>query len=519
MRSSRTVVLGGVGGDAHSVGLTILSRVLIRVGYAVRYLGTQNSLEEICAAARGADAVLVSNMDGHAKHYLRTLPVWRDAMEVGPAGPAPAVWYLGGNPSMTRDEASVEALRALGFTRVFPGFVEAGVVVRLLDGDLAVTAPPYGTARNEAVADLVVVDPVVADPVGPSAPVEAGPSAPVGRVVTGPVVTRPMTRYDVEAQREEVLAQWPTGRSAMDLAANARVLTARRPLSRAQAAADRSTDRPLLHPRCGVGSPAEQRGVFRALRDAGADVLSLQIDSLTRNNSYRDVEMAFKRSEADPNEPLGLNGYPAVNHGVDVLREITEEFRDTPIQVRHSTRDPRLLAEIAFAGGVAAFEGGAVTYNLPYYRDYPPAESVERWRYVDALAGLYHQRFGIVIDREFFGTLTASLVPPCLAITATVLEALLAASQGVKAVTLGYAEQGSRAQDVGAVRAMRRVGRHYLDAHGYADVAVHTVFHQYMGAFPADVDRSLELLRGSVVTAAQSGATRVMLKTFVEASG
>ena len=69
------VVVAGVGGDAHSVGVTILRAVLERAGYQVEFLSTQNSALRLCKASRsGADAVLVSNMDGHARHYLEDLP-------------------------------------------------------------------------------------------------------------------------------------------------------------------------------------------------------------------------------------------------------------------------------------------------------------------------------------------------------------------------------------------------------------------------------------------------------------
>lgn len=67
------LVLAGVGGDAHSVGLTILRRALERAGHSVDDLGTQNEVGDICEAARAADAVLVSNMDGHAAFYLEHL--------------------------------------------------------------------------------------------------------------------------------------------------------------------------------------------------------------------------------------------------------------------------------------------------------------------------------------------------------------------------------------------------------------------------------------------------------------
>ena len=47
-----------------------------------------------------------------------------------------------------------------------------------------------------------------------------------------------------------------------------------------------------------------------------------------------------------------------------------------------------------------SFEGGAICYNIPYYRDYPLNESIEAWQYVDRLTGWYHEKFGIVLAIE-----------------------------------------------------------------------------------------------------------------------
>ncbi len=189
-----------------------------------------------------------------------------------------------------------------------------------------------------------------------------------------------------------------------------------------------------------------------------------------------------------------------------------------PLQVRHSTRDPRLLAEISYAGGVTSFEGGPISYNIPYYKDYPLADAIRAWQYVDYLTGQYHERFGIVLDREYFGTLTATLVPPCLAISTGILEAVLAVQQGVKCVSLGYAETGNRTQDVAAIRTLRQMTGETLANLGHADVQVNTVFHQYMAAFPEAPARAEELILNSAVTARLSGATKVIVKTPAEAS-
>ena len=478
----RPVVLCGIGGDSHSVGLLILHSALRRFGCPIRYLGTQNTLAEVCAAAVGASAVLVSNMDGHARYWLRDLPTVRlDHPDDG------ARWYLGGHPTMQAGPDEIAELMSLGFDRVITWHMPAEAVVEML---------------REECPDLVF---------GPGDVPAAGPTPGPGALLSVPCTLPP------RADREEVLAHWHTGAAAGDLGVNAAVLGGRTSLSEAQHRAGQRRE-VLVHPRCGVARVEDQRTLLHALREAGADVLSLQIDSLTRNNAYAEVELALKEGSIGRAGIGGeLNGYPAVNQGVAALRAVTAEFSDVPMQVRHSTRDPRLLAEITFAGGVAAYEGGALTYNLPYYRDYPPAESVQAWQYVDALAGRYHKQYGTVIDREFFGVLTACLVPPGLAIAVTVLEALLAAEQGVRSVSLGYAEQGNRAQDVAAIAVLRSIGRLFLNRYGHPEVAVHTVFHQYMGAFPSDEAKARELVSGSAATARRSGATRVMVKTPAEA--
>src|SRR6185503_16266538 len=254
-----------------------------------------------------------------------------------------------------------------------------------------------------------------------------------------------------ESSRREVLEQWKTGSGARGLASNAQFLLRQPSFPRIQAHTRMGQGQMLVQPRSGVAMIGEQIKLFKNFKRAGARVLSYQVDSLTRNNNYTGAEEAIRESRV-----LGmstLNGFPVVNHGVTGLRRIAQQIH-VPLQTRHSTRDPRLLAEISYAGGVTSFEGGAICYNMPYYKDYPLAEPIRNWQYVDYLTGLYHNHFGIVLDREFFGTLTATLIPPCIAIVTNILETLLAVRQGVKCVSLGYAEQGHRPQDIAAIRMM-----------------------------------------------------------------
>lgn len=482
------VVLAGVGGDAHFVGLTVLQRGLERAGFDVMFLGAQNNLDAICEEAISAAAVLISNMDGHANYYLDGLSAAQDEF-----GITDLVWYLGGYPSLTADELTLNSLRQLGFDKIFHGYVDVQTVVRSLSQDMGTRLPAMANRPKPVARNTRATLPVAASPLGSDEP----------------------ERQTASQVRDFVLNCWSTGAAAADLAANAELMRTRARLADRQASAA-AAGSILVQPRTGVSSPNGQRDLFSAMRQGGADVLTFQIDSLTRNNRYQEIEQILKAS-LDDDSGSRLNGYPAVNHGVERLAALSEEFDDLPMQVRHSTRDPRLLAEITFAGGVAAFEGGAITYNLPYYRDLTPAQSLRDWRYVDELAAQYHERHGIVIDREFFGVLTACLVPPSIAVVANLFEAMLAAECGVKSVTLGYAEQGNRRQDLAAVRVLKRMTREYLQSRDIQDVAISVVWHQYMGPFPRSETKSRELLLGSARMAVRSGAVRLMLKTYAEA--
>lgn len=483
--SGHTILLGGIGGDSHSVGLTILREALTANGYRVRYLGTHNDLEDFFRGAPLCNALMLSSMDGHTRYYLREFPELMRRFEA--RGP---LWYLGGNLHIG-DACGYEALfREMGFDRVFVNFVDVNTVLETLARDLhgVEPVPDYSALWERMLTpELRAAPPVSDDPLAPD---------------------------EFAAERREVLEGWRTGRAAAGLEENAEFLGRQPSWAALQASVNSGGHPPLAQPRSGVTLVAEQIKLFKVFRGVGVRALSYQVDSLTRNNNYAGVEEAIKESRGGGLSTL--NGFPVINHGVAALRRIVSEVK-VPLQTRHSTRDPRLLAEISYAGGVTAFEGGAICYNIPYYKNYPLHESVRRWQYVDRLTGLYHERFGITLDREFFGTLTATLIPPSLAIAVNLIEMMLAVRQGVKSVSLGYAEQGHRAQDIAAVRVLGKMAAELLRRLGYKDVQVSTVFHQYMAAFPESAPRAEELIYNSAVTMGLSGATRVLVKTATEA--
>ena len=155
-----------------------------------------------------------------------------------------------------------------------------------------------------------------------------------------------------------------------------------------------------------------------------------------------------------------LNGFPAVNHGVSGCRRVVESV-NVPVQVRHGTPTPRLLTEIAYAGGFTSYEGGGISYNLPYCKNVPMETTIANWQYVDRLTGLYEE-MGVSINREPYGPLTGTLVPPCISHAVAIIEALLAAEQGVKNITVGYGQCGNLIQDIAAVRTLEELTEEYL---------------------------------------------------------
>ena len=318
-------------------------------------------------------------------------------------------------------------------------------------------------------------------------------------------------------QRADVLAQWPTGKDVdLDEAfAYQRAIPAGKRFSQKlrKAQAERRT---LIQPRAGVPLIDEHIQLLSYLETNGeADLLPTTIDSYTRLNRYEEADVGIKESMK-----LGkamLNGFPAVNHGVVGCRRVTEAVK-SPVQVRHGTPDARLLAEITLAGGFTSYEGGGISYNIPYAKSVSLERTIADWQYVDRLTGLYEES-GISVNREPFGPLTGTLVPPSMSHAVAVIELMLAAEQGVKDVTVGYGQLGNLTQDVAAIRTLPILAAEYLEKAGLSGVNVTTVLHQWMGGFPQDEAKAFGVIGWGSAAAALAGATKVIVKTPHEAMG
>ncbi len=317
--------------------------------------------------------------------------------------------------------------------------------------------------------------------------------------------------------RKEVLQTWPTGQQvSLDEAFRYhRTIPEERRFARVMKKA-KEKRLTLLQPRAGVALIEDHIKLLRYLETEGqADLLPTTIDAYTRQNRYEEAEKGIEKSKQAGTSLL--NGFPAVNHGVDGCRRVVESV-SKPLQVRHGTPDARLLAEITLAAGFTSFEGGGISYNIPYAKRVPVEKSIRDWQYVDRLVGLYEEN-GIRINREPFGPLTGTLVPPCISIAIGIIEGLLALKQGVRSITLGYGQGGNIIQDVAAVIALRELAEEYFHQEGYDDFELTTVFHQWMGGFPEDEAKAFSVIALGAIVAKFSGAEKVIVKSPHEAMG
>ncbi len=333
------------------------------------------------------------------------------------------------------------------------------------------------------------------------------------------VKNKKLTMEEFLEQRKQVLASWKTGKDYhLDFEESIpflKTIPEEKNFAVKLEKAKTQKARTLVQPRAGVPLLNKHIELLHYLENAGADFLPSTIDSYTRQNRYIEADNGIKESMM--NDRALLNGFPCVNYGVSGCRQVYDAV-NLPLQARHGTPDARLLSEIIHAAGWTSNEGGAISYNLPYAKSVSLEDSISYWQYSDRLVGYYEEN-GVHINREPFGPLTGTLVPPSISNTIGIIEALLAAEQGVKSITVGYGMGGNIIQDVAAIRSLEEQTQEYLEKFGYKDVLVTTVFHQWMGGFPHDETEALGLISLSSTVGALSGATKMITKTPHESVG
>ncbi len=319
------------------------------------------------------------------------------------------------------------------------------------------------------------------------------------------------------AMRRDNLARWPTG-AEVDLDAAVDFHKSlpehkRLPSVMRRAVAE---GRCLTQPRGGFGTLELQMELMRTLdKDGFADIVPTTTDSYTRNEHFSRAEKGIEESKR-----LGrsmLNGYPMVNYGVAATRTLIEAI-DKPGIVLSGTAMPKLTSEIGFAAGYSGYLGSGIAYTVSYTKDLSIEDGIRNYQYVDRLAALYRER-GVEVHRRQPGFLTGTNIPPSIAIITGVLDALLAAGQGVRDYGLELGQTLHLVQDAAAIQVCGELCQEYLCRQGFDDMFTPVTSLHWMGAWPQDAAQSAALIAYGGTLAAVGGAVSVTTKSTHEAFG
>lgn len=490
MKYAHSILIGGIGDDAHSVGIRLLELGLRESGFHVLNLGIRNELKSFFKYARDYDVIMISNKNGHSELYLKDFGVLLNEFNL--QDDSPKIWSIGGSLSVGESDFRVKKrYLKMGFAIVHPKPIGFSQVVEEIKEHLGRNNIAQ-KALNRKAAPKYNLDMNYDD-----------------------IIDRKWDETELNIKRTEILQEWPTGKEV------ARLELTALPNEFQKKSLDnllwcnkiRKKD-PLLQPRTGVADIEQQTTLLSFLEQKGSDVSSVQLDAASRSKMYKmasmGVEMSIERKTSQ------LNGFPIPVYGVNKVRKMINSLSN-PFQLRGGGPDHRFTYEIALSAGIHALEGGFLCYCLPYDKLTNPIESMKNWQYIDRLCSHYSHQNQVNVNREYFGVLTATLIEPSIAIIVNIVQAIMSAQQGVVSITVGYAEQGNRSQDIAAIKMLEELTIFYLNKFGYHNCRVTTVFHQFMAAFPADYGRAEDLIFNSSITAARAGATKMMVKTPVEA--
>jgi methylaspartate mutase epsilon subunit len=334
---------------------------------------------------------------------------------------------------------------------------------------------------------------------------------------SAPLSDAQIPRDEFPEMRRRNLARWPTGAEVdLDEAVAFHLAVPqhkRLGFAMRKAAAER---RCLTQPRGGFATFELQRELMQTLEREGlADIVPTTTDSYTRNERFEQAAKGVEESER-----LGrsmLNGFPIVNYGVKTCRRLIDAV-DRPTIVLSGTSMPRLTSEIALAGGYTGYLGSAIAYTTSYTKEVTIEEGIRNYQYLDRLTALYAER-GVELHRRQPGFLTGTNIPPSIAIITCVLDALLAARQGVKNYGLELGQSLHLVQDAAAIAACAELVQHYLRRAGFHDVFTPVTSLHWMGAWPQDEASSAAIVAYGGALAAAGGAVSVTTKSTHEAIG
>ncbi|WZL72740.1 methylaspartate mutase subunit S [Clostridiaceae bacterium 35-E11] len=133
----RTIVLGVIGADCHSVGNKILDYAFTEAGFEVVNIGVLSHQEDFINAAieTSAEAILVSSLYGHGEIDCRGLREKCDE-----AGLKDILLYVGGNLVVGKQDWEIvqKRFKEMGFDRVYAPGTSPETAIKDLRKDMGI---------------------------------------------------------------------------------------------------------------------------------------------------------------------------------------------------------------------------------------------------------------------------------------------------------------------------------------------------------------------------------------------
>lgn len=317
-------------------------------------------------------------------------------------------------------------------------------------------------------------------------------------------------------ERQEVLAQWPTGKEVdlQEAIAFHKSLPKQKiwPLKMRNA---KEHGEPYASSGMGKATIEEHTELLTFVEKEGqADILSATVDSFSRQNNYKraqqGIEESIKRGRS------ALNGLPVVNHGVTGIRKIVAAV-NSPIIMRYGAADPRLIDEIGLAGGFTADAADPLMDFWHHNARVKLETCLLTHRYTHRLVG-YYEEHGVPLCVSLQGLYGAG-IPPSLNIAAILVQILMMAEQGVKNIMPHFAAHGNLAQDVATATVLRKLSQGYLKKFGYKGVEEFLSVSFSLVQYPMEVGSAFAVIFMNTLMAKLCGAQRNDIRTVAEAKG
>jgi methylaspartate mutase epsilon subunit len=331
----------------------------------------------------------------------------------------------------------------------------------------------------------------------------------------GPVRQRKIDEDRFIQMRREVLAEWPTGQEIdMDEAVEyQRALSDGHNFMKVTQKL-KEEGRTTVWPRAGTPVLEDELALVKTLVEAGIVHIPVTIDSYTRRYEFDKARQALEETIRTGRPQL--NGYPIVTHGVKNTRKVVES-----VEAAFSPRGAGKLAmEIALASGMTAAGKSSFLEFGSYEKTRTLENCFEHSQYTDRLAGYYTER-GSVITTDLHGFVPSGVFPLSVNLACIIVDALVAAEQGVRSVIPLAHCNGHLVQDVAWMRVAPRLMREYLDRFGYTDVVIPGTLNNQIPLYPVpqNMGGAFAYLTYTAMTAALGGAEACFVRTIDEGAG